>query len=161
MLRTAVSRRLCASLGRNHDGAKMRLIVIGIVAFAVGLAVAVVLSLGVAAVSGSFGLSRDDLITNDREALLNHVNAVRTWSLLGVCLSCAIGAVVASFVAARLAANAPILQYVAVSVILLLCAAQFALLPERPLWAAILAIVLAPLCVHVGRRLGAWGSRAA
>ena len=42
------------------------------------------------------------------------------WSLLGMSLACAIGAVVASSIVARVAANAPYLEYLVVSVILLL-----------------------------------------
>jgi ABC-type spermidine/putrescine transport system permease subunit I len=94
----------------------MRRFVIVITALAVGLAVAFMLSLAVTGLVDFYDHSRDYLTSNVQELMLKD----QIWTLLGRSLACAIGATVASAIVARLAAHAIVLEYLVVSVILLL-----------------------------------------
>jgi hypothetical protein len=124
-----------------------------LVGLVVAFAAATALNVGFDAIASAFALTRDDLIANDRNALLFHVQAVWTGLLVGLALACAVGAVVGAWVVARIAPASELARIVVVGAILLLGAAQAILIIGQPVLVACVTIALFLLCVYISRHL--------
>lgn len=126
-------------------------------AVVVGLFVVVVLNLGVDVIAHAFTPTSDDLVENDRRALFARSKAIWVGSLVGLSVASVFGAVVGSWLAARLGLRSHVAHGIVVGSILLVVAVQAILIAGHPLWVLGGAVAVLPLCTYAGRRLAAKG----
>jgi hypothetical protein len=126
-------------------------------AVVVGLFVVVVLNLGVDVVTHAFAPTWNDLVENDRKALLARSKAIWFGSLAGLSVASVFGAVVGSWLAARLGLRSRVAHGIVVGSILLVVAIQAILIVGHPFLVFGGAVAVLPLCAYAGRRLAARG----
>lgn len=124
----------------------------------VGLLTVVVLNLGVDVMVHAFAPTWDDLVEDDRRALLARSKAIWFGSLLGLSVASVFGAIVGSWLAARLGLRSHVAHAIVVGSILLVVAIQAILIAGHPfLVLSGVVVVLLPLCTYAGRRLAERG----
>jgi hypothetical protein len=121
----------------------------------VGFLTVVVLNLGIDLLAHAFAPTWDDLVDSDRRALLARSKAIWFGSLVGLSVASVFGAVVGSWLAARLGLRSKVAHGIVVGSILLVVAIQAILIAGRPFLVLAAVLVLLPLCAYAGRRLGA------
>ena len=126
-------------------------------AVVVGLLTVVVLNLGVDVIVHAFAPTWDDRVENDRRALLARSKAIWFGSLVGLSVASVFGAVVGSWLAARLGLRSHVAHGIVVGLILLVVAIQAILIAGHPFLVLGGAAAVLPLCTYAGRRLAARG----
>ena len=124
-------------------------------AVAVGLFAVVVLNLVVDVIAHAFAPTWDDLVGNDRRALLARSQAIWFGSLVGLAVASVFGAVVGSWLAARLGLRSNVAHGIVGGSVLLVVAIQAILISAHPLLVLGGAVAVLPLCTYAGRRLAA------
>ena len=126
-------------------------------AVVVGLFAVVVLNLVVDVIAHAFVPTSDDLVENDRRALLERSQAIWFGSLVGLYVASVFGAIVGSWLAARLGLRSHVAHGFVAGSILLVVAIQAILISGHPLLVLGGAVAALPLCMYAGRRLAARG----
>ncbi len=126
-------------------------------AVVVGLFAVVVLNLVVDVIAHAFVPTWDDLVENDRRALLARSEAIWVGSLVGVSVASVFGAVAGSWLAGRLGLRSRVAHGFVVGSILLVVAIQAILIAGHPLLVLSGAVAALPLCTYAGRWLAARG----